>query len=105
MTLKPLGKVKELVESVGMGISYAYDDLVFLEHNAFLLQFGKDNKTLFVHANEEAKPEEVSECIARLEKAAALQELTIKKGKVYKLSQAEDNMVTLEFYEKVAEGR
>jgi DNA-binding IclR family transcriptional regulator len=43
MTLKPLGQVKELVESLGMEISYAYEDLVFLQHNGFLLQFDDGN--------------------------------------------------------------
>ena len=99
MPLKPLGKVKELVESVGMEISYAYEDLVFLQHNAFLLQFsGEDNKTIMVHTNEEAAPSDIRESFSRLEKAAPLQELTIIKGKVYKLSEAADNTVKLEFY-------
>ena len=98
MTLKPLGRVKELVESVGMEITYAYDDLVFLQHNAFLLQFGEDGKSLIVHTNEEAAAGEISESLARLAKAAPLQGLHLIKGKVYKLSEAADNTVKIEFY-------
>ena len=97
MALNPLGKVKELVESVGMAISYAYDDLVFLEHNAFLLQFGEDG-TLIVHTNEEAAPGEVNESFVRLQDAAPLHQLIIVKGKIYSLSEADDNTVKLAFY-------
>lgn len=39
MGLKPLGRVKDIVEAAGMTISYVYEDLVFIDHNAFLLQF------------------------------------------------------------------
>ena len=98
MTLKPLGRVKELVESVGMEITYAYDDLVFLQHNAFLLQFGEDDGSIIVHTNEEAAEGEISENFSRLAKAAPLHGLYINKGQVYKLSEAPDNTVQLEFY-------
>ena len=43
MTLpyRPLGVVKQLLEEIGMEITYAYDDLIFIQHNPVLLQFGK----------------------------------------------------------------
>ena len=97
MGLRPLGKVKELVESVGMGVSYAYEDLVFLEHNAFLLQFGEDNQSLIVHINEEAACSEVAEGLANLEKAAPSYAFQLIKGKDYRLTQAGDEKITLEF--------
>lgn len=71
MRLKPLGKLKELVESVGMGISYAYEDLVFLDHNAFLLQFGDDGRTIFIHTSSKADTGETAEGVSRLKKAAS----------------------------------
>jgi len=36
---RPLSEVKMLLEEAGADVSYAYDDLVFVEHTAFLLQF------------------------------------------------------------------
>lgn len=49
---RPLGKVKQMVESVGMEITYAYDDLVFSNHSMFIIRFN-DNKPnlLFLHFN------------------------------------------------------
>lgn len=98
MALRPLGKVKELVESVGMGLSFAYDDLVFPEHNAFLLQFGEESGSLLFHANEQAGAGEIEEAFAKLEKAAKVQQLHLVKGKFYKLYQAEENTLKLEFF-------
>ena len=43
---RPLGKVKELTESIGYEISYAYDDLVFSDHSFFILQFHDDDPSL-----------------------------------------------------------
>ena len=97
MGLRPLGKVKELVESVGMGMSYAYEDLVFLEHNAFLLQFEDDNESILVHTNEEAEPGEAAEGLVRLEKAAPALAMKIKRGQRYRLAWAGEEKITLEF--------
>ena len=99
MALKPLGKVKELVESVGMGISYAYDDLVFLNHNGFLMQFGEDLRSIIVHTNSEAVEKEVFDGLNRLKKAALNSDLDIVVGNFYTLSQAEDETVSIEFHE------
>ena len=97
MSLRPLGKVKELVESIGMGMSFAYEDLVFLEHNAFILQFGEDDNALIVHANEEADPQELAASLTNLEKAASSYALQIVHGNAYRLSQTSEEKITLEF--------
>ena len=102
MILKPLGKLKELIETVGMGISYAYDDLVFLDHNAFLLQFGDGSQTIIVHINSEASVKEASEGIARLRKATVSSDLDIVEGGFYTLSQGEDETISIKFFEESA---
>lgn len=99
MELKPLGKVKELVESVGMGISHAYDDLVFLDHNAFLLQFGADSRAVIVHTNSEADEKEAGEGISRLKKGGSVTDLDIVVGGLYTMSQSEDETISIEFHE------
>jgi hypothetical protein len=75
MIPKPLGQVKELVESLGMEVSYAYEDLVFLQHNSFLLQFDDgsgagqvtdDRQRMIVHTNSEADEQEKKPVIDRL---------------------------------------
>ena len=99
MTLKPLGKLKEVVEAAGMGISYAYDDLVFLDHNAFLMQFGDDNRTVILHTNSKADQKEADEGIGKLKIAAQSSDLNFAVGGFYTLSQVEDYSIAIEFHE------
>lgn len=100
MHLRPLGLLKELVETSGMGISYAYEDLVFLDHNAFLIQFGDDGRTVFIHTNSEADAAETAEGISRLKKAASeTNDIAIVDGIFYTLTQAEDYSISIEFHE------
>ena len=97
MNLRPLGIVKTIVESAGMGISYAYDDLVFLDHNAFLLQFTDNDKEILIHANSEAEGREIRDSIARLKNVAAAHEITFTDGGLYTLTQADDENIRIEF--------
>ena len=100
MHLRPLGLVKELVESVGMGVAYAYEDLVFLDHNAFLMQFGDDGRTVFIHTNSEADAAETAEGVFRLIKAATeVSDITFTEGALYTLKQLEDDTISIEFHE------
>lgn len=97
MALKPLGRVKEIVESAGMGISYAYDDLIFMEHNAFLLQFTDSDNELLIHRNKEADAKAVTGDIAKLKQAASSHDMAFKDGTTYTLSQADDENIRIEF--------
>jgi hypothetical protein len=97
MSLKPLGIVREIVESAGMGISYAYEDLVFLEHNAFLLQFTANDKEIFVHTNSEADKMEIKEPIAKLKMVGLTHGLTFTVVGRYRLSQVDEENIRIEF--------
>ena len=98
MNLKPLGLVTEIVESAGMGISYAYEDLVFLEHNAFLLEFTVNDTELLIHINSEAEESEIKDSVARLQNIAAAHGLTFTNGGLYTLTQADDENIRIEFF-------
>ena len=97
MALKKLGIVKEIVASVGMDISYAYDDLVFLDHNAFLLQFTEENDKLLLHCNCEADKDAIRDAIAILKGAALGHAMIVVDGSDYSLSQADDENIKIEF--------
>lgn len=100
MTLRPLGIVKEIVESAGMGISYAYDDLVFLEHNGFLLQFVDTQQEVLIHVNEEAVEDELEVVLSLLQQQAKERGMVFTRGNYYKLSQADKENVRIEFLSK-----
>ena len=97
MSLRPLGIVKEVVESIGMGISYAYDDLVFMEHNGFLLQFAEADNVILIHINSEADKSELQDDITRLKQAGFEHNLEFKDGAIYTMTQADDANIRIEF--------
>ncbi len=104
MSLKPLGIVTEIVESAGMGISYAYEDLVFLEHNAFLLEFTANDKELLIHTNSEAEESGIKDSIAKLKNIAGTHGMTFTDGGRYTLTQADDENIRIEFFEPSQSG-
>ena len=99
MGLKQLGIVKEIVESAGMGISYSYEDLVFIEHNAFLLQFTNKDNEMLIHINQEADGSVIQGAIARLKAEASARKMIFRDGIYYTISQGDDENINLEFAE------
>lgn len=99
MAMYPLGVVKNIVEAVGMDISYAYEDLVFLEHNGFLLQFTDNDREVLVHTNSEADPAVVSRDISHLVEAALRHDMRFMQGSLYTLAQEDDENIRIEFSE------
>ena len=97
MLLKQLGVVKDIVESAGMAISYAYDDLVFIDHNAFLLQFTAHDNELLIHINSEADESKVQATITRLKTEASARKMIFRDGSYYSLSQGDNENIHLEF--------
>lgn len=97
MGLKPLGVVKTIVEAAGMGISYAYDDLVFLEHNSFLLQFTDNDREVTVHVNSEADEATVHSDIERLQEVAGGHAMRFTRGGLYTLVPDGEDTIRIEF--------
>jgi len=104
MTLYPLGTVMEIIESIGaadgapdLGFSYAYEDLVFLTHNAFLLQFTPNGKEMLIHRNVEADEDEVSPGIAALMRAGAKERMFFSEGRQYRMKQEDDEHISIDF--------
>ncbi len=50
---RALGVVKEILEEAGYELSYAYDDLVFADNTAFLIQFDEKNHELNLFFNKD----------------------------------------------------
>ena len=95
--MNPLGAVKNIVEAVGMDISYAYEDLVFLEHNGFLFQFSENEQEVLIHVNREADEAVVGGDIGRLVESALNHDMRFVKGSLYTLAQEDDQNIRIEF--------
>nr|WP_320015964.1 hypothetical protein [uncultured Desulfobacter sp.] len=83
MELRPLGIAKEIIQETGLDITYNYDDLIFIEHNPFIIQFDDENlKNLNLFFNVDCEQETAVKLEAQLNNAASQREFTlITKGK------------------------
>ena len=87
---KPLGKVREMVQSTGMDISYAYDDLVFSEHSMFIIRFDeKDDKKLHLHFNKDCNFTEAQVMEKRLVTSGKIGGFEIARAGVFSVEQIE----------------
>lgn len=84
--LRPLGIVKEIVEGVGTNISYNYDDLVFIEHNPYLVQFSNEtDKVCYVYFNEEIDKGAAVDLTKRLQNEGFKREMDMQIKGYYKM--------------------
>jgi len=83
---RPLGLVKNIVEAIGLDITYLYDDLIFIEHNAFLLQMGSEkNEEIGVWFNEESTPADRPQMLLRLQEEGSRCALNVLEKGTYSL--------------------
>jgi len=89
--LHPLGIIKNLVEAVGLDITYTYEDLLFIEHNAFLLQMSEtDGAAVGVWFNEDSTPADRPVLFSRLQAEGRKLSLQLESKGTYALSGGED---------------
>ncbi len=97
LQFRPLGVVKDLLESLGAEISYAYDDLVFVKHNHFLLQFGQTSEEVFFFKNVEIEREESTNQYNSLSSTAAQMGLQVPYAGEYSLTENDDGTLSIKF--------
>jgi len=51
---RPLGLIVGIIEQMGLDVTYAYEDLVFIELNAFLLRMGDKSEQVHLYFNTES---------------------------------------------------
>lgn len=97
---RPLGILKTLIEGLGFQVTHCYEDLIFIEHNAFLLRMegsGEKVSLLFNTESDIDKREEISELFARERKEHSL---IISSPGTYTMTANEaDGTINLEFLE------
>lgn len=97
-SLPPVGKVMNWLEAAGFTVSYFYEDLVFVESNAFLIRFGEsDPPEIQIHINSECDSEKSSELeILLLEEATKHEIKPVSAGR-FTLSQKNDEEIDIRF--------
>jgi len=99
---RPLGLVKEMLEQLGVTVAYAYEDLVFMENNGFLLQFGRQGEVLFFAANAEGTVQEEQRWLAVLQPLASARGIRLIRRSAYRLTAGDDDQLTLVFVDDPA---
>ena len=97
MRKPPLGTVTEILESVDMAVSHAYDDLVFLEESCFLLQFTENEEEILVHVNEATAEEKMGIPLSDLQKKAEEYTMRFIRGGYFRVSQTDREHLHVEF--------
>lgn len=98
-TLRPLGTVMQLLEELGHEVTYAYEDLVFVNHSDFLLQFGETGSVLHLFFNNECTKKEAEAIEESLIPAADKKGLSITTKGRYSLSEEPDENLQIRFFD------
>jgi len=97
---RALGIVREIVADLGHEVSYPYDDLVFVDHNAYLLQFTASPETLDLYFNIEFPDEDAEKAAAELAAAAEKREMRIERKGHYELAEKPDDNLEIKFFRR-----
>lgn len=97
-SLPPVGKVMNWLEASGFTVSYLYEDLVFVESNAFLIRFEQSEpQKIMFHINTECESAKAVELEKLLLKEALKHEIKPVKGGKFTLSQKNDEEIDIRF--------
>lgn len=92
IALRPLAEVKMMLEETGNDISYAYDDLIFVEHTAFLIQFDDEKpENLRLFFNTELNKSESDSIITKLTPAAKKRKFNLINSGSFTLKEKEES--------------
>jgi hypothetical protein len=99
MTLpyRPLGELKSVLENLGVDITYAYEDLVFVQHNHYMFQFGETGDQLVYFANVDTPAGEAENHFRTIQRVIGAKGIFLRNGGRYKLTPATDQTLSIEF--------
>lgn len=94
---KPLGKITAILADLGLEVTYAYDDLVFVQECAFLLQFVDETSNLKIFINTECHPAEANLAEKQIIEAHTKVGFNLIPSGQYTLTENEDKTISIEF--------
>ncbi|WP_340110838.1 hypothetical protein [Maribellus mangrovi] len=94
MKFRNLEAVRYIIkEATGLDLTYAYEDLVFPEHMAFLIQFNdKNDKNLFCYFHEDCNPNDKQVIYQQLSKVALKDSITLENKGSFILEQKNEEV-------------
>ncbi|GAB6905018.1 hypothetical protein JCM12296A_08520 [Desulfosarcina cetonica] len=98
---RPLAIVREIVNAIGLEVTYAYEDLVYVEHNAFLLQMGASGEIVDLYFNTESIVEERDKIAAQLGQEGQARQLKITRKGLFSMRQKSDGEnIEIKFFDE-----
>lgn len=98
---RPLGLIKELLEANSFSVTHCYDDLIFIEHNAFLLQMGEKGEEVSLVFNVDCEMDSRQSIEQTLAAAGKQVGLDITPSGTYKVTpNPDDDTLNLEFFKE-----
>ena len=91
----PLGHIKDMLSEIHLDVSHFYEDLIFVESNAFLIQMGEQGKDITVYFNVDST--DIATIVSDLSNVAARVGFDISWGGKFELVQKDDNQVDVRF--------
>ena len=97
MSAKQLGKVTAVLADLGLEVTYAYDDLVFVQDCAFLLKFTEEHDELLLYVNTDCDPEVANPMGAEIVLAMDKQSISMLGSGRYSLEEGANDTVNITF--------
>lgn len=94
---RPLGLVTALLADCGLEVTYAFDDLVFVQHSAFLLQFTDEPKSLKMYINTESEQPIAEQVGQKIIDAHAEKAFSIMLAGKFIITENDDETINIEF--------
>lgn len=93
---RPLGKITAILADLGLEVTYAYDDFVFVQQSAFLLQFTESSSELNFFVNTDCT-DEANQVAASAVLALGESSINVVASGRYRLEQSDDETLRLDF--------
>ncbi|ABL64958.1 hypothetical protein [Chlorobium phaeobacteroides] len=97
-TMRPLGTVMQLLEELGHEVTYAYEDLVFVNHSDFLLQFADTGNVLNLFFNYDCNKHDADAIETSIIPAGDKKGLSIINKGLYSVSEQPDETLQIQFF-------
>lgn len=94
MKFRNLEAVREIVkDATGLDITYAYDDLVFPEHMAFLIQFDDGNdKNLYCYFHSDCNPDDKKKLFKLMSEISTNKDIALENKGTFNFEQKEEEV-------------
>lgn len=99
---RPLGLIKDVIEATGLTITHVFEDLVFIEHNAFFLQMGDRGEDVRLYFNTQSQADMREKIARQLATEGRIRNLNIWRTGTFRVTQEEGSeQFQLEFLEGI----